>query len=70
MKYWELVTFFCCNCNGNLLLFGKRTRNCKSLLYFCNVQWGERRYDETLCLPNTELWNFTFLKKKKGVEPT
>ncbi len=28
---------------------------------------GERRYDETF---NTELWNFTFLKKNEGVEPT
>ncbi len=31
---------------------------------------GERRYDETLCLPNTELWNLTFLTKKEEHEHT
>ncbi len=34
------------------------------------VDEGERRYDETLCLPNTEFWNFLFVQKKYEVEHT
>ena len=30
----------------------------------------ERRHDETLCLTNTEFWNFFFVKKEKDVEHT